>query len=138
MTFEELEDHYKTYSSLRKDMGKILVQVSTRVNIKALIQWARNLLRTGKEPHENIFTLDNKATLLTQIGTYQHWVDNANIISKTAMPQPFTDKSRWEDWKITFYERKITKRPKTCAKSTKRPIFSRHYFLLSTYEILHK
>jgi len=27
----------------------------------------------------------------------------SNIMSKAAMPQPFTDKSRWEDWKITFY-----------------------------------
>ena len=61
VTFEELDDHYKTYSSLRKDMGKILVQVSTRVNIKALIQWARNLLRTGENPQDSIFTLDNKA-----------------------------------------------------------------------------
>ena len=67
VTFEELEDHYKTYATLRKDMGRILVQVSTRVNIKALIQWARNLIRTGKKTEENIFTLEGKATLLTQV-----------------------------------------------------------------------
>lgn len=103
ITFEELEDHYKTYSSLRKDKGKILIQVSSRVNIKALVQWSRNLLRTGEKPQENTFTLDEKAALLTHIGTYQHWIDNASIMSKAAMPQLFTEKSTWEDWKVTFY-----------------------------------
>jgi len=96
INFDELED-------LRKEMGKIVVQVSTRVNIKALVQWGRDLIRTGKKPHEHTFSLNEKATLLQRIGTHQHWLDNASTMVKSAIPRNFDEKSSWMDWKVTFY-----------------------------------
>jgi len=35
ISFDELEDHYKKNSSLRKELGKIVVQAFTRANVKA-------------------------------------------------------------------------------------------------------
>jgi len=103
ISFEELDEHYKTYASLRKELGKIVIRVSTRVNIKALVQWARDLIRTGKKPQEHTFSLDGKATLLQRIGTHQHWLDNASAMVKAAIPLNFDEKSSWVDWKVTFY-----------------------------------
>ena len=100
--FSELEDNWKTYSGLTVNEGRIRLRPRTKVNIKAMVQWARDKLRKGEDPTQEEFPVADRDDLLERYNTHKQWIDDAPNMAKNAMPKNFTEKMEWEDWKSTL------------------------------------
>ena len=103
-SFKELEDNFKTYSGLTLAQGQIRVSPGgTKNNIRALMQWARDKVRTGNNPAQDVIVAGvNTALLIKRYHTHQAWLSKATEKAKTAKPKQFTDKVKWMDWKDSF------------------------------------
>ena len=102
ITFTDLEDSWKTYSGLTINQGQIRLRPGTKVNIKAMIQWVRDQIRLDRDPSTVPFPVADRIDLINRYNTHKQWVDDATGMAKTTMPKPFTDKMKWDDWKVTF------------------------------------
>ena len=49
-TFEELDEDFKTWSGLTVNQGQIRLTPGTKRNIKAFVQWSRDVIRTSRSP----------------------------------------------------------------------------------------
>ena len=76
LTFSDLEDNWKTYSSLAMNQGQIRLRLGTKVNIKALIQWVRDHIRLNEDPTIMPFLV------------IEQWIDDASDMAKNTMPKP--------------------------------------------------
>ena len=103
-SFQELEDNFKTYSGLTLAQGQIRVRPGTKNNIRPLMQWVRDKVRTGNDPTQYVFVAGvNTALLIKRYHTHQAWLSKATEkANKTAKPKQFTDKVKWMDWKDSF------------------------------------
>ena len=102
LTLTDLEDSWKTYSGLTINQGQIRLKPGTKVNIKALIQCVRDQIRLDRNPADVEFPVEDRIDLINRFNTHKQWMDDAAGMAKTTMPKPFTDKMKWEDWKVTF------------------------------------
>ena len=50
VTFAELDDAWKSYNQLTVAEGRINIRPNTKTNIRALVQWARDCIRTDLDP----------------------------------------------------------------------------------------
>ena len=102
ITFEELDDHWKTYATLTVADGKVCLRPPTKSNIKALVQWVGDRVRMSLSPSTIAFPVNNKATLIKRYHTHKQWVRDAKNMLETALPKSFTEKMKWIDWKTTL------------------------------------
>jgi hypothetical protein len=102
ITFSELDDHWKTYSSLTAADGRIRLKPATKVNIRALVQWARHKIRMNKDPTTEMFPVASRSDLIDQYNTHKQWLADASDMAKSARPKTFTEKMKWTDWKATL------------------------------------
>ena len=103
ITFSELDDHWKTYSSsLTVAEGCIHLRPATKVNIRALVQWTRDMLRTNQDPTSTLFPVASRSDLLNPYNTHKQWLSDASDMAKSARPKNFTEKMKWLDWKTTL------------------------------------
>ena len=102
ISYEELDDHWKTYAGLTVADGKIRLRPPTKSNIKALVQWVRDRIRMSLNPSAIPFPVNNRTDLLKRYHTHKQWVKDAKNMLKTALPKCFTEKMKWMDWKTTF------------------------------------
>ena len=98
-TFSDLEDDWKTYSSLTVAQGQIRLRPGTKKNIKALVQWAGDEIRLARDPSSTAFPVGNVPVLLRRYHTHKNWADKADEKAKTAKPKQFSSKVKWEDWR---------------------------------------
>ena len=59
MTNADLQEDWKTYSSLTVNQGQIRVRVIVKKNIRAMVQWAKDHIRMGIDPSTTPFVLAN-------------------------------------------------------------------------------
>ena len=102
ITFTELDDHWKTYSSLTVADGRIRLRPGTKVNIRAFVQWVRDKLRTDEDPSAELFPVALRSDLIDRYNTHMQWVSDASDMAKSARPKTFTEKMKWTDWKVTL------------------------------------
>ena len=102
MTFKELDDHFKTYSDLTVAQGQIRLRPGTRKNIKAFVQWTRDELRLGREPHLTSFPVEQVSDLIRRYKTHEKFQNNYKTLAEAAKPEKFKESVKWEDWKPTF------------------------------------
>ena len=102
ITFSELDDHWKTYSSLTVAEGRIRLRPATKVNIRSLVQWTRDMVRTDQDPTTIAFPVANRSELLNRYNTHKQWMTNSSDMAKSARPKNFTEKMKWSDWKATL------------------------------------
>ena len=102
ITFSELDDHWKTYSSLTVAEGCIRLRPATKVNIRSLVQWARDMFRTDQDPTSILFPVANRSELLNYYNTHNQWLTDASDMTKSAGPKNFTEKMKWSDWTSTL------------------------------------
>jgi hypothetical protein len=70
-----------------------------------MVQWAKDLIRTGKDPSATQFTLANVSVgdLLEREKSHENWVNRAKEKSDAAMPKQYSDAMKWSDWKLSFH-----------------------------------
>lgn len=102
ISFSELEDSWKTYSSLTVNEGRIRLRAGTKVNIKAFVQWTRDQTRTSIDPASVPFPVGTRNALMDRYYTHRQWLDDAQGMTKTAILKNFTEKMKWIDWKSTL------------------------------------
>lgn len=102
ITFEELDDHWRTYSALTIADGKIRLRPPTKSNIKALIQWVRDRIRCSLDPAAVVFPVQDRHSLIDRYNTHKQWKNDAKNMLETAIPKSFTEKMKWIDWKVTL------------------------------------
>ena len=92
-THAELQDDWKTYASLTVAQGQIRVRVVVKKNIRAMVQWTKDQIRTGKDPSATPFTLANVSVgdLLEKEKSHENWVKRAKEKSDAAMPKDFKE-----------------------------------------------
>ena len=101
-TFAELNDHWKTYSSLTMADGHIRLRPGTKVNIRAFMQWTRDKLRTNKDPADKMFPVVSRNDLIDRYNVHKQYMSDASDMAKSARPTTFTEKMKWSDWKVTL------------------------------------
>ena len=102
ITFAELDDHWKTYSSLTVADGHIRLRPGTKVNIRVFVQWTRDKLRTNEDPAAEMFPVALRKDLVYHYNTHKQWVSDASDMAKSARPKMFAEKMKWSDWKVTL------------------------------------
>ena len=102
ITFVELDNHWKMYSSLTVAEGRIRLRPATKVNIRSLVQWTRDMFRTNQDPTSILFPVANRSELLNCYNTHKQWLTDASDMAKSARPKNFTEKMKWSGWKSTL------------------------------------
>ena len=102
LSFEDLDNDWKSYSSLTVAQGQIRLQPNVKKNIRALVQWARDKIRTGQDPTDEPFPVGDAVDLIQRYNTHKLWVGKASDKAKTSKPKQFTDQVKWIDWKDSF------------------------------------
>ena len=100
--FNELEENWRTYSALTVVEGRIRLRPRTKVNIKAFVQWTRDMVRQNEDPAAIPFPVNERDELIERYNTHKQWVEDAPNMAKNSMPKNFTDKMEWTDWKSTL------------------------------------
>ena len=101
-TLPELDDDFKSYSSLTAQNGQIRLNPGVKKRIKAFIQWSRDQIRVGMDPATMVFPPDNTTELIRRMKTHEAYKKKASTISDAAKPSQFTSKTKWEDWNPVF------------------------------------
>ena len=71
------------------------------MNIKALVQWTKDLIRTGQDPNLNVFDITNNPDLVQELlrrqATFDNWYDKASEKARTTKSKQFDQKVKWID-----------------------------------------
>ena len=102
ITFDELDDHWKTYNTLTVADGRIRLKPNTKLNVRALVHWVRDCYRLEIDPSTLAFPVAEKIQLIRKYNTHKKWLKDSEAMAKSALPQLFTEKIKWTDWKPTF------------------------------------
>ena len=98
----DFETECKTYSGLTVNQGQIRLTPGTKRNIKAMIQWCRELIIVGSDPVSTPFNNNQQLNLMRRYKTHQLFKERSKEISTVAKPDKFTEDSKWGDWYPTF------------------------------------
>ena len=101
-TFSELDEDWKTYSSLTAANRQLRFVPSVKRNVRAFVQWCRDQIRTGRNPADSPFPINDAADLIRRSKTHHLWVSKASDKAKNARPKQFTEEVKWEDWRDSF------------------------------------
>ena len=101
-THTELDSDFKTYSDLTQAQGQIRVTPGVKKHIKALLQWARDEYRLGRNPKFGTFSIEDTQVLMRRYKTHKQFIDKSSNISEAAKPSKFTINMKWNDWAPTF------------------------------------
>ena len=82
ITIQDIENDYKTYASLTAAQGQIRLRPNMKKQIKALVQWSRDMIRTGQDPTLERFPVENTARLIRRYKDHESYVKRSeNILS---------------------------------------------------------
>ena len=101
-TFHELEDDFKSYSTMTVNQGQIRLNPGTKKRIKAFIQFGRDMIRCGIDPTTIAFPVWDTANLIRRYKSHEAFVTKSKTITSTAKPEAFTEKMKWEEWNPIF------------------------------------
>ena len=98
----KLEDDFKSYSAVTLAQGQIRLNPGIKKNIKAFIQWCRDLIRVGRNPEDEVFPVPDAQDLIRHYKTHEAFITKSKMITEMAKPKNFTDKVKQEEWKPLF------------------------------------
>ena len=93
---DEVEEDFKTYSSLTVNQGQIRLHPGTKRQIKAFVQWVKDQVRTGLDPSLTVFPIADTPTLIRRHKSHLAFCEKSKRVSETAKPQ------KWSDWCPVF------------------------------------
>eukprot|EP00978_Attheya_sp_CCMP212_P024852 scaffold78762_cov29-Attheya_sp.AAC.1 len=101
-TFDEVDQDFKSYSSLTIAQGQIRLSPGIRTRIKALIQWTRDELRLGRNPSNVPFPAQMTADYSRRYKTHLKFSRDQTTMADAAKPTKFEDTVKWLDWYPTL------------------------------------
>jgi len=101
-TFEELDEDLKVYSSLTVNQGQIRLTPGVKKNIKAFIQWCRDMIRTNRDPSSEAFPNHDTTALIRRYKSHEAYISKSKTITENAKPVRLKTTIKWEDWKPVF------------------------------------
>ena len=94
----DLEEDLKTYSGVTVAQGQIRLLPGTKRHIKAFIQWAKDLIRTGQDPSQLVFPVAETPNLMRRQKSHSAFCDKSKRVSEAAKPSQFDENTKWTDW----------------------------------------
>ena len=84
--------------------GQIRLRPVTKKNIRALVQWIKDNIRTSQDPESQVFTRAGAdiTTLLQKAQKHDCWTSKSSDMAKTAKPKQFSQDVKWLDWRDSF------------------------------------
>lgn len=101
-SFIDLESDFKTYSSLTLAQGQLRFSPGIKNRVKAFVQWTRNLIRMGMNPDEEVFPVNQTASLIRMYKTHEKFIKDSSTLSDAAKPRDFDSDVDWSDWAPSF------------------------------------
>ena len=99
---DELNENFKSYSSLTAANGRIVLNPLTKKRLYAMLEWANGLYRVGQDPIAQPFPVAQANSIIEKGKELKKYKDKTKTITETAKPTTFTHKSDWLDWSDTF------------------------------------
>ena len=101
-SYTDLQDDLKAFSSLTVANGQIRLTPGTTRNIRAYIQWARDIIRVGNDPSNELFDIAEARELVRKYKTHETFVSKSKTLSDTSKPPQFTASTKWDEWSPVF------------------------------------
>ena len=102
MSYKDITDDLKTYSTLTVNEGRIRLMVRMKKNIRALLQWVKDEFRYGRNPGMTEFPVADVENLIRRSKTFDLFVEKSSSLSSNAKPDKLKVTTEWNDWKPTF------------------------------------
>jgi hypothetical protein len=100
--FKDLEDDFKSYSTLTVANGQIRLTPGTKKKIKGFIQWTRDMINMSRDPSTLLFPHEEAGNLIKRYKDNEAYRNKSKNISDTAKPEKFSEQSKWDEWKPVF------------------------------------
>ena len=101
-SYTELQEDLKAFSSLTVQNGQIRLTPGTTRNIRAYIQWARDLIRVGEDPTNGVFDVNDARNLVRKYKTHETFVTKSKTMTDASKPPQFTTTTKWDEWSPVF------------------------------------
>ena len=101
-SYDELQEDLKAFSSLTVANGQIRLTPGTTRNIRAYIQWARDIIRVGEDPTNGGFNVADGRELVRKYKTHETFVTKSKTMSETSKPPQLTATTKWDEWSPVF------------------------------------
>jgi Reverse transcriptase (RNA-dependent DNA polymerase) len=101
-SMKDLKDDFESFATLNVNQGQIRLNPAVKKRIRALIQWARDMIRKGLDPSLIPFPVHSSATLERRLVTHELYVKNAKDTVDTLKPKALKGEIKWMDWKPTL------------------------------------
>ena len=95
-----LYNYFKTTALLAAAHGQIKFQIQQRNNIRALVHWTKDAIRTGQHPAMQEFAPTGIAKILRKAESHKICIDNSTM--NAVKPKDFTKDITWFDWAPYF------------------------------------
>ena len=95
-----LYNYFKATTSLAAAHGQIKFQIEQRNNIRALVQWTKDAIRTGQDSAMQEFAPTGIAKILRKAESHKLYI--ANSTTNAVKPKDFTKEIKWSDWAPYF------------------------------------
>lgn len=102
ITIEEVNDALTAFTKLTVNNGRIQLQPGVKRRIRAFVQWARTMLRTGQDPTLVAFPVGSQISLQRDLQTCIKFEKQSDTLVSQAKPKKFTDEVIWIDWEPTL------------------------------------
>eukprot|EP00978_Attheya_sp_CCMP212_P018785 scaffold51871_cov72-Attheya_sp.AAC.3 len=101
-TFDEVDQDFKSYSSLTVAQGQIRLSSGIRTRVKVFIQWTRDELRLRRNPSNAHFPAQMTADYIRRYKTHLKFSRDQTTMADAAKPMKFEDPMKWSDWYSTL------------------------------------
>ena len=101
MNYSALYNYFKATASLAATNGQIKFQIQQRSNIRALVQWTKDAIRTGQDPPMQEFAPTGIAKILRKAESHKLYIANSD--TNAIKPKYFTTEIKWADWEPYFW-----------------------------------
>ena len=99
---KDLGDDFKSFSTLTQVQGQIRLIPRVKKRIQAFVQWTRDEVRLGRDPHLTPFPVAMTSILIRRYNTHAQFIKKADTLTTAAKPAPFTKEVKWADWMPSF------------------------------------
>ena len=93
-TTKDLENDFKLFRKLTQAQGQIMLLPGCKKKIKALLQWTKDQFCTGIDPITLPFPVHEVTELLRRARSHELFIKKSSLVSDTAKPNRFSDKSK--------------------------------------------
>ena len=97
MTIDEIDEDLKTFSGLTIAQGQIRLTVGTKNRIKELMQWSRDMIRTGRDPASEACPAADITNIMRRCKSHESCAQKAKTITDNAKPVRSKAGIKWED-----------------------------------------